>query len=67
MIIKDKTPMKFKCIVGACPCFYETDKDTYVLVGVQLGKAQIKKLGLESRVGSNEAVIEIPKDLIKNV
>ena len=66
MIIKDMTPTSFQCVVGACPSFFETDKNTYILVGVQIHKSEIKNLGIESRVGGNEVAIEIPKELIDN-
>jgi len=64
MSIKDITPKEFKCIVGACPGIFETDRNTYILIGVELKKDQLRHLGLQGRVGNDETVIEIPKDIL---
>ena len=46
------------CVAGACPRIYDTGRDTYVLIGKQIEPKDAK---LESKVGSDEQLIEIPK------
>ena len=49
------------CGIGACPAIFETTKSSYILIGK---KGYAKKLGIANRVGKDEFVIEVPKDLI---
>ncbi|MFN0156506.1 MAG: hypothetical protein ACKVRP_00375 [Bacteroidota bacterium] len=63
MTIKDITPRSFNCGVGACPSIYETDRDSYLIVGSSLGSENQESLA-PLRVGINETVVEVPKRLI---
>ncbi|HOZ46600.1 MAG TPA: hypothetical protein PLO37_06595 [Candidatus Hydrogenedentes bacterium] len=60
MRIREITPEPLKCIVGACPAVYETDRGTFILIGRQLDVAQL----LPGKVGSEETAIEIPQELL---
>ncbi|WP_040252099.1 hypothetical protein [Psychroserpens mesophilus] len=62
--IKDITPDKHKCVIGACPTIIETNKDTYIIIGSIVESDILKKLSLEKKVGVNEIAIEVPKSLI---
>ncbi len=57
------TPAKFRCLTCACPCVFETDRGTFVLVGekVNLNDAPEK---IRNKIGAGETAIEIPKGLI---
>ncbi|MGB3479833.1 MAG: hypothetical protein WBB67_11815 [bacterium] len=63
MKIKDITPSHMKCILGACPAIYKTDKDSYIIVGKLLSKKQLKKV-LRKKLGNHEVAVEIPKQLL---
>lgn len=68
------------CVVGACPRIYEVARDctmvgcpsiyedkkgkSYLIIGKSLGKKEAKKFGLESKIGSGEALIQVPKELV---
>ncbi len=54
------------CAAAACSGVYrpKSGKDVYVIIGKQLSPEDV---GLESRVGEGETVIEIPKGILKNL
>ena len=54
------------CIGGACPSVH-TSEDKYYVIGRQLSKQEIEGMGLEKKVGEGETLIEVPKDLLKNL
>ena len=61
-ILREITPKTLRmCGIGACPAIFETTKSSYILIGK---KGYAKKLGIANRVGKDEFVIEVPKDLI---
>ena len=60
-IISEVTPKELYCGISSCPAIFETNKDSYILIGKN-GKA--KKLGISKRVGKDEFVVEVPKKLI---
>jgi hypothetical protein len=51
------------CGTGMCPQILETlsIEDSYIIVGTT---QDAKALGLEAEVGTNEAVVSVPKSLI---
>ena len=57
------------CLAGACPSVHasEANKDKYYVVGRQLTQQEIKDLGLIEKVAEGEAVMEVPKGLLKNL
>lgn len=78
--IRNLTPQKMRCIVGACPTIYEITPEE-MMCGIGLcssiyenkeeskylivGKiADAKKFGLEKKVGADECLIEVEKRLI---
>lgn len=65
MKIKEVTPKAFSCGVGPCPSIYETDRDSYLIVGAVVNEKDPKPLKI-LRIGKNETVIEVPKNLILN-
>ena len=62
-ITKELTPKEMSCVWGACPAIFETNKNSYVVIG-KIQNAE--KLGISNRVAKDKIVIEIPKKLIDN-
>ncbi len=63
MKLKDITPAEFVCTTcQACPAVFETDNNSYVIIGKKLSAEALK--ALEGRVGADEYVIEIPKGML---
>ena len=60
-IIRELTPKEMYCGVGACPAIFETDENSYVLIGK---KIDADKLGIGKRVADDEVVVEVPRRLI---
>lgn len=60
-IIKDLTPKHELCVVGGCPAIFETNNDSYAIIGKVL---DANKLGISERIGKNEFLIEVPKKII---
>ena len=52
---------KLECGVGACPKVYSDENKNYLIIGK---KVNPQKFGLEEKIGKNETLISIPKDLI---
>lgn len=65
--VKELTPKEMACGVGTCPSSYEAKrkgKEVYLIVGKSVNPADV---GLESKVGEGEALIEVPKKLIDGI
>ena len=63
-ILKEITPERLLCIVGACPSAYEGNREgneVYLVVGKAVNPIDA---GLENKVGDGEALIEVPRALI---
>ena len=60
-IVKEVTPKEMSCIVGGCPAIFETNNNSYVVIGKKINS---KSVGLSKRVSKDEILIEIPKKLI---
>ena len=63
LAVVEITPAHFLCAACACPSVFETDRETFVLVGekVNLKDAPEK---IKNKIGAGETAIEIPKGLI---
>jgi hypothetical protein len=61
--LKEITPAEFVCSsCAACPAVFETENDSYVVIGKKLGaEAQAQLAG---RVADDEFVIEVPRGMI---
>jgi hypothetical protein len=66
MKLKEITPEHLRCVVGACPAVYETDRGTYVLIGKIVNDVNIANL-LAGKVGADEMVVEIPKEFLSSL
>ena len=63
MKLLDITPPEFVCQnCSACPAVFETDNDSYVIIGKKL-PANLQSQ-LKNRVADDEFVIEVPKGMI---
>lgn len=63
MKLKDITPPAFACHeCKTCPALFESDNNTYVLIGKRLPKSVIEQLS--GRIGADELAIEVPKGII---
>jgi hypothetical protein len=60
------TPNKARCVVSACPALFQTDRDSYIVIGSLLPDDQVKR-HLKGRVGLNEVAVEIPKALLSKI
>ena len=60
-IIRELTPKEMYCSTGLCPAIFETDENSYVLIGK---KIDADKLGIGKRVADDEVVVEVPRRLI---
>lgn len=58
---KELTPAEMSCLLGSCPAIFETNNESYALIGKKLDS---KKLGISKRVGKDEVLVEVPKKLI---
>ncbi len=60
----ERTPSELRCSEGCCPAIYEkTSKKgaEYLVIGKVV---DAKKWGLNKKVGKDEILVSIPKDLI---
>ena len=65
MKLKEITPKAYLCAWSACPAMYEVvGKDKLVIVG---SKVNPKKLGIAKKVGKNEQVVMIDKEMLKQI
>ncbi len=62
-IQKELTPASMYCAAGGCPAIFETNRQSYILIGKKIDP---EKLGISERIGKGEVLIEIPKELIDN-
>ena len=60
------TPKRFLCIAAACPSVFETEKRTFLIIGKKLNKDNIPD-EVKRKIGSDEMVIEVPKNLITDL
>jgi len=64
--LKNITPEHMMCVVGSCPAIYETDRETIVIVGTRFSPEDADIL-LSGQVAPHEEVIEIPRELLKEL
>jgi hypothetical protein len=63
MKLHDITPAEFVCSTcAACPAVFETENNSYVIVGKKLPAEALAQL--KGRVAEDEFVIEVPKGMI---
>ena len=60
-ITKELTPKIEMCGIGACPAIFETNQNSYAIIGK---KINAQKLGISKRVGKDEVLIEIPRNIL---
>ena len=61
-MLKNITPRRFQCGIGACPAIFESDRGTYLLVGRRMtGRVPVE---LRGHIGEDETVVEIPRELL---
>jgi hypothetical protein len=63
MKIYDITPLEYRCLVGACPAVFRTDRASLLIVGRLLTDDEKRALA-ELSVGDGETVIEVPTGLL---
>jgi hypothetical protein len=63
MKLLDITPPEFVCqSCSACPAVFETENNSYVIIGKKLSAAA--QAQLKTRIADDEFVIEVPKGMI---
>lgn len=65
MKLLDITPEAFacgNCNSCTCPAVFETENDSYVIIGKKLPASVVD--GLKSRMADDEFVIEVPRGMI---
>ncbi len=60
-IEKELTPKESMCITGPCPAIFKTNNKSYAVIGKVLDG---KELGISNRIGKEEVLIEVPKNII---
>lgn len=66
MKLKEVTPAAFVCnTCAACPAVFETENDSYVIVGKILPASAIEQL--TGRVADDEFAVEVPKGMISGL
>jgi len=63
MSVINITPIKMVCGLSACPAIYETDKDTYLVIGKNIQTEGIPD-EVKRKIGEGETCVEVPKGLI---
>jgi hypothetical protein len=63
MKLKDITPKKFSCGIGACPAIFKTAEGRYVVIGKRLPADASPDLA--GRIAPGEAAVEIPAGLMR--
>jgi hypothetical protein len=63
--LKEITPVRMRCMIGACPAIFETADGRHVIIG-KIVSADDVHFGetLNGRIGPGEIAIEVPSDLI---
>ena len=64
MKVKEVTPKGLACIAGGCPAAFETDRGTYLIIGIKVDSSEDL---LQGKIGAGEAVIEVPVGLIRGM
>jgi len=59
--LKNLTPKDMQCAIGACYSIYETNQNSYLIIGTSMSP---QDFGLEKKVAEHETLIEVPKKLI---
>lgn len=59
MKTRNITPPAFHCLMNLCPALYETDRNTYLVVGKPIPQS-------DSHINhsKNEVVVEVPRALL---
>jgi hypothetical protein len=61
-MLKELTPIKMRCGLGACPAIFQDEQGNFVLIG-----EQVPDLVDASRVGKGETVIKVPRELLASL
>lgn len=61
--IVEITPKSLMCGVLSCPSVFETESETFLIIGKKLYKENIPD-EVRKKIGNDEMVIEVPKNLI---
>lgn len=60
-IKKEVTPKEMSCMLSAYPAIFETNNNSYLVVGKVV---QAKDHDISERISKDETLIEVPKELI---
>lgn len=63
LIIVERTPLKYYCVACACPSVFETNSETYIIVGRKLDLKDMSQ-EVKNKIGDGEIAVEIPKGLL---
>lgn len=58
-----KADVQKDCLLGGCPDIIDRPNG-YIIIGTRLTDEQIKEMGLESKIASNEGAVFVPKEII---
>lgn len=64
MKIKEITSSITRCELGACPGIFETNSDTFIIIGKKVDPSATIA---PERIGPDESMIEVPAELIKGM
>lgn len=64
--LREITPKAYQCAVNICPAVYITEKgDKLAIVGTKVDN--LEELGISEKVGENEQVVMIDKEILKQI
>lgn len=62
MKIKECTPRRLRCGIGACPSVFKLSDGKLIIIGHPLSPEESEQLGLSKKIGKKEAAISIHSD-----
>ncbi len=66
MQLRERTPKHLLCGAAVCPAIFESDRDTFVLIGRKL-KPEDLDGDFVDRIGADEIAIEVPRELLASI
>lgn len=63
MKAKEITPAAARCGVGPCPSIFQTDRETFLVVGSIPAVNELPR-NVRKKLGKGEVVIEVPRNVL---
>lgn len=66
LTVTEITPKSLRCVAGPCPAIFQTNKNSFIIIGRVLDEQEVKQL-LHGKVNMKEKAVEIPQDLLRKL